>query len=103
MAQAQYEHTCSCIILKIAVNITDLGGNSGNRFEKINTRRKIQQNTFYLIYLVSSCFLCQRIGKITTQEARRHQVNKVKSIFMKIAGVFIFSNLVREFPKNPLC
>ena len=39
MAQAQYERTCSCAILKMAVNIKDLGENSGNRFEKINTCR----------------------------------------------------------------
>ena len=46
------------LILKMAVNIKDLYGNSGNRFEKINTRRNFQKNTVYLIYLVSSCFLC---------------------------------------------
>ena len=36
-AKAQYESTCSCVILKMAVNIKDLLGNSRNRFEKINT------------------------------------------------------------------
>ena len=36
-AQAQYESTCGCVILKMAVSIKDLLGNSRNRFEKINT------------------------------------------------------------------
>ena len=39
----------------------------------------------------------QRIGKVTTQEARRHQVNKVKRLLLKIMRVFIFSNLLLEF------
>ena len=42
----------------MAVNVKDLCGNSGNRFEKINTRRNFQKIRSYLIYLVSSCFLC---------------------------------------------
>ena len=44
--------------LKMAVNIKELCGNSGNRFEKFNTRGNFQKNTLYIIYLVSSCFLC---------------------------------------------
>ena len=31
-----------CLILKMAVNIKDLYGNSGNRFEKINTSMNFQ-------------------------------------------------------------
>ena len=31
---------------------------SGNRFEKINTGMNSQYVTLYLVYLVSSCFLC---------------------------------------------
>ena len=42
VTQAQYESTCGCVILKMAVNIKYLNGNSGNRFEKINTRRNFQ-------------------------------------------------------------
>jgi len=41
-AKAQYESTCGCIIFKITVIIKDLYGNSGNRFEKINTRMNFQ-------------------------------------------------------------
>ena len=44
--------------LKMAVNIKELYENSGNRFEKFNTRGNFQKNTLYRIYLVSSCFLC---------------------------------------------
>ena len=57
-AQAQYESRCGCVIFKMAVIIKDLYGNSGNRFENTNTRMNFQWNTLYLIYLVSSCFLC---------------------------------------------
>ena len=38
--------------------LKDLPKNSSNRFEKINTRMNFQKNTLYLVYLVSSCFLC---------------------------------------------
>ena len=41
-AQAQYESTCVCIIFKMTVIVKDLYGNSGNRFEKINTRMDFQ-------------------------------------------------------------
>ena len=37
-AQAQYESTCGCVIFKMTGIIKDLYGNSGDRFEKINTR-----------------------------------------------------------------
>ena len=90
-------------------------GNSGNRFEKINTRMNFQYALPCLVWcLLASCvvifpircdlgdFLClefpplrllaenrdkwnqlksQRIGKITTQEARRHQVKQGKACF----------------------
>ena len=36
----------------------------------------------------------QRIGKITTQEGRRHQVNKVKRILLKIhASIFLLESI----------
>ena len=41
-AQAQYVSSCGWVILKMAVNIKDLYGNSRNRFEKINTRMNFQ-------------------------------------------------------------
>jgi len=41
-AQAQYESTCGCVIFKMAFIIKDLHGNSGNRFEKVNTRMNFQ-------------------------------------------------------------
>ena len=41
-AQAQYESTCGCVIFKMTVIIKDLYGNSGNRFDKINTRMNFQ-------------------------------------------------------------
>ena len=41
-AQAQYESTCGCVIFKMTYIIKDLYGNSGNRFEKINTRMDFQ-------------------------------------------------------------
>ena len=41
-AQSQYESTCVCIIFKMTVIVKDLYGNSGNRFEKINTRMDFQ-------------------------------------------------------------
>ena len=41
-AQAQYESTCGCVIFKMTVIVKDLYGNSGNRFEKINTRMDFQ-------------------------------------------------------------
>ena len=41
-AQAQYESTCGCVIFKITLIVEDLYGNSGNRFEKINTRINFQ-------------------------------------------------------------
>ena len=34
-AQAQHESTCGCVILKMAVNIKDLYGNSGNKLTAI--------------------------------------------------------------------
>ena len=54
-AQARYESTCGWVILKMAVNIKDLYGNSGNRFEKMSTHMNFQKNTLYLSYLLSSC------------------------------------------------
>ena len=56
------------------------------------------ENTLYLIYLLSSLFLCGYFFDPLTQEARRHQVNKVKRILLKLPWVFIFSNLLPEFP-----
>ena len=41
-AQSQYESTCGCLIFKMTVIVKDLYGNSGNRFEKINTRMDFQ-------------------------------------------------------------
>ena len=38
----------------------------------------------YLIYLVSSCFLCGYFPDPLTQEAKRHHVNKVKRILLKL-------------------
>ena len=36
----------------------------------------------------------KEVGKITTQEARRHQVNKVKRIFLKIhASIYLFESI----------
>ena len=42
------ESTRGCIILKTAINIKELYGNSGNRFEKINTRRSCQKIRYIL-------------------------------------------------------
>ena len=47
-----------CVILKIAMNIKDLYGNSGNRFKKINTRRNFSKKHFVLLTWFCSCFLC---------------------------------------------
>ena len=41
-AQAQYECTCGYVIFKMAFIIKGLHGNSGNRFEKVNTRMNFQ-------------------------------------------------------------
>ena len=63
-----------------------------------------------LIYLVCSCFLCgyfpdplrfklfplveTRDGKITTQEAGTHQVNKLKRISLKItAKIYLLESI----------
>ena len=46
-----------CVILKMAVNIKDLYGNSGKRFQKINTRYNFQYNTPFFIYF-ACCLLC---------------------------------------------
>ena len=56
-AQAQYESTCGCIILKMAVNIKDLLENSRNRFEKINTPGSFTKICFALFTwcLLASC------------------------------------------------
>ena len=36
----------------------------------------------------------QRIGKVTTQEARRHKVNKVKRLLLKIhASIYLFESI----------
>ena len=48
-AQAEYESTCGSVILKMAINVLkDLYGNSGNRFEKINTHRNFQSLSDFL-------------------------------------------------------
>ena len=40
----------------------------------------------------------QRIGKITRQEARRHQVNKVKRILLKIhARIYLLESPYKSF------
>ena len=88
MAQAQYENTCDCAIFKMADIIKDLYGNSGNRFENMNTRMNFQsKNALYLVYLVSSCFLCGYFPDplpFKRQEATRHQVNKVNAVEMRM-------------------
>ena len=48
-AQAESESTCGSVILKMAINVLkDLYGNSGNRFEKINTHRNFQSLSDFL-------------------------------------------------------
>ena len=56
MAQAQYESMCSCIILKMAVNIKDLYGNSGYRLEKIHTRMNFSMKDAFT-YLIGVLLL----------------------------------------------
>ena len=72
----------------MAVIIKDLYGNLGNRFENMNTRMNFQsKNALYLVYLVSSCFLCGYFPdpfRFKRQEATRHQVNKVNAVEMRM-------------------
>ena len=57
VVEAQYESTCGCITLKLAVSIKDLLGNSRNRFEKINTPGIFMKICFTLFTwcLLASC------------------------------------------------
>ena len=56
-AQAQYESTWGCVIFKMTVIVKDLYGNSGNRFEKINTPWIFNKIRFALFTrcLLASC------------------------------------------------
>ena len=99
-AQAQYESTCGCVIFKMTVIIKNLYGNSGNRFEKINTRWIFNKIRFALFTwcLPASCvvifpircdlsdFLYPELSLIKRGQGQTHAIWTARRKKPKISG-----------------
>ena len=99
-AQAQYESTCGCVIFKMTVIIKYLYGNSGNRFEKINTRWIFNKIRFALFTwcLPASCvvifpircdlsdFLYPELSLIKRGQGHTHAIWTARRKKPKISG-----------------
>ena len=99
-AQAQYESTCGCVIFKMTVIIKYLYGNSGNRFEKINTRWIFNKIRFALFTwcLPASCvvifpiccdlsdFLYPELSLIKRGQGQTHAIWTARRKKPKISG-----------------
>ena len=99
-AQAQYESTCGCVIFKMTVIIKDLYGNSGNRFEKINSSWIFNKTRFALFTwcLLASCvvifpircdlsnFLYPEFSLIKRGQGQTHAIWTARRKKLKIPG-----------------